>query len=57
MSFSMIRPCARLRRGKPASLRELSAIEGIGDTKLERHGESLLGALAQAMEMDDAPAA
>jgi ATP-dependent DNA helicase RecQ len=42
---------------RPASLRELSAVEGIGDTKLERHGESLLDALAQAMERDDAPAA
>ena len=42
---------------KPASLVELSAIEGIGDTKLERHGESLLAALARAMERDDAPAA
>jgi len=42
---------------KPASLGELSAIEGIGDTKLERHGESLLDALAKAMERDDAPAA
>jgi len=42
---------------RPASLRELSAIEGIGDTKLERHGESLLDALAKAMERDDAPAA
>ena len=42
---------------KPVSLRELSAIEGIGDTKLERHGESLLDALAKAMERDDAPAA
>jgi ATP-dependent DNA helicase RecQ len=42
---------------KPASLSELSAVEGIGDTKLERHGESLLAALATAMEMDDAPAA
>ena len=42
---------------KPASLMELSAVEGIGDTKLERHGKSLLAALARAMEMDDAPAA
>jgi ATP-dependent DNA helicase RecQ len=42
---------------RPASLRELSEVEGIGDTKLERHGESLLDALAQAMERDDAPAA
>ncbi len=42
---------------RPASLMELSAVEGIGDTKLERHGESLLAALARAMEMDDAPAA
>ena len=57
MSFSTIRPCARSRLGRPASLRELSAIEGIGDTKLERHGESLLDALAKAMERDDAPAA
>ena len=42
---------------KPSSLRELSVIEGIGDTKLERHGESLLAALARAMETNDAPAA
>jgi len=42
---------------KPASLNELSAVEGIGDTKLERHGESLLAVLARAMETDDAPAA
>ncbi len=42
---------------KPSSLMELSVVEGIGDTKLERHGESLLDALARAMEMDDAPAA
>jgi ATP-dependent DNA helicase RecQ len=42
---------------RPASLSELSVIEGIGDTKLERHGESLLAALALAMESDDAPAA
>jgi ATP-dependent DNA helicase RecQ len=42
---------------RPSSLSALSGIEGIGDTKLERHGESLLAALARAMEMDDAPAA
>lgn len=42
---------------KPSSLSALSGIEGIGDTKLERHGESLLDALAKAMEIDDAPAA
>jgi ATP-dependent DNA helicase RecQ len=42
---------------RPASLRELSEIEGIGDTKLERHGESLLTALARAKEAEDAPAA
>ena len=42
---------------KPVSLNVLSAIEGIGDTKLERHGDSLLTALGQAMEMDDATAA
>jgi ATP-dependent DNA helicase RecQ len=42
---------------KPSSLSALSAVEGIGDTKLERHGESLLDALARAMEAEDAPAA
>jgi ATP-dependent DNA helicase RecQ len=42
---------------KPASLTELSKIDGIGDTKLERHGESLLSALARAMEAEDASAA
>jgi ATP-dependent DNA helicase RecQ len=42
---------------KPASLSELSTIEGIGDTKLERHGESLLDALGRAKEVEDAPAA
>ena len=42
---------------KPASLSELSEIEGIGDTKLQRHGESLLDALARAREVEDAPAA
>ncbi len=40
---------------KPGTLSALSAIDGIGDTKLERHGESLLAALDEAMEMDDAP--
>ncbi len=35
---------------KPSSLSALSRIEGIGDTKLDRHGESLLGALTSAME-------
>jgi ATP-dependent DNA helicase RecQ len=42
---------------RPSSLSALSRIEGIGDTKLERHGESLLEALAGAMERDDATAA
>ena len=42
---------------KPRSSKALGAIEGIGDTKLERHGESLLEALAEAMEMGDATAA
>jgi ATP-dependent DNA helicase RecQ len=42
---------------KPESLSELSMIEGIGDTKLARHGESLLTALARAKEAEDAPAA
>lgn len=32
---------------RPATLGELSRIEGIGDTKLERHGESLLAALEE----------
>jgi ATP-dependent DNA helicase RecQ len=35
---------------KPSSLSALSRIEGIGDTKLDRHGESLLGALESALE-------
>jgi ATP-dependent DNA helicase RecQ len=35
---------------KPSSLSALSAIEGIGDTKLDRHGESLLAALDLALE-------
>ena len=43
---------------RPTSLAGLSQIEGIGDTKLERHGESLLAAVAQAAgEPTDAPAA
>ncbi len=42
---------------KPTSLTALSDVEGIGDTKLERHGESLLQALARAMERDNATAA
>jgi ATP-dependent DNA helicase RecQ len=42
---------------KPSSLSALSVIDGIGDTKLERHGESLLAALGAALEMDDVPAA
>jgi ATP-dependent DNA helicase RecQ len=43
---------------RPGSLSALSAIDGIGDTKLERHGESLLAALERAMEeMANAPAA
>ncbi len=42
---------------KPGSLNALSAIDGIGDTKLERHGESLLKALGRFMEMGDATAA
>jgi ATP-dependent DNA helicase RecQ len=35
---------------RPSTLAALSGIEGIGDTKLDRHGESLLAALGQAME-------
>ena len=42
---------------KPSSLSALSKIEGIGDTKLARHGESLLDALARAMEDGNATAA
>ncbi len=42
---------------RPMSVTALSAIDGIGDTKLERHGESLLAALAQAMEDEGASAA
>ncbi len=51
---STLRSVAALR---PESLNALSAIDGIGDTKLERHGESLLEALGQAMETGDATAA
>jgi ATP-dependent DNA helicase RecQ len=51
---STLREVAALR---PASLMELSEIEGIGDTKLARHGESLLTALARAKEAEDASAA
>ncbi|QNN64830.1 DNA helicase RecQ [Sphingomonas rhizophila] len=42
---------------KPSSLAALSEIDGIGDTKLERHGESLLAALTRAMEDEGASAA
>ncbi len=42
---------------KPSSLGALSRIEGIGDTKLERHGESLLAALGEAMENEHGSAA
>ena len=35
---------------KPSTRSALSQIEGIGDTKLDRHGESLLEALGQALE-------
>ena len=42
---------------KPSSLDALSRIEGIGDTKLERHGESLLAALGEAMENEHGSAA
>ncbi len=46
---STLREVAAVR---PSTLVDLSRIEGIGDTKLDRHGESLLGALASAMEND-----
>ena len=42
---------------QPSSLSALSLIEGIGDTKLDRHGESLLAALGQALENGHSPAA
>ena len=42
---------------KPSSLSALSLIEGIGDTKLDRYGESLLAALGSAMENRDGDAA
>ena len=42
---------------RPASLGALSLIDGIGDTKRDRHGESLLAALTSAMEeVDGTPA-
>ena len=43
---------------RPRSQAELSRIEGIGDIKRERHGDSLLAALAEAEEtLADAPPA
>ncbi|MDQ3078232.1 MAG: HRDC domain-containing protein, partial [Pseudomonadota bacterium] len=42
---------------RPSSLSALSRIEGIGDTKLDRHGESLLAALDSAMESEHGSAA
>ncbi len=42
---------------RPASLSSLSAIEGVGETKLERYGDALLAALAAAMEEVDGAAA
>ncbi|MEO6113258.1 MAG: DNA helicase RecQ [Sphingomicrobium sp.] len=42
---------------KPSTLSALSKIEGIGDTKLTRHGESLLEALEAALEKDHGTAA
>lgn len=44
---STLREVAAVR---PSSLSALSRIEGIGDTKLDRHGESLLEALGTALE-------
>jgi len=42
---------------RPASLSALSVIDGIGDTKRDRHGESLLAALRSAMEEVDGASA
>ena len=42
---------------RPGSLRELGHIEGVGETKLARYGEALLGALCRARESDDAATA
>ncbi len=42
---------------RPGSLRELGHIEGVGETKLARYGEALLGALRRARESDDAATA
>ena len=44
---STLRAVAAVR---PRTLDALSEIDGIGDTKRERHGESLLTALSEAME-------
>jgi ATP-dependent DNA helicase RecQ len=51
---STLREVAAVR---PSTMSALSGIEGIGDTKLQRHGESLLEALGTAMERHDATAA
>ena len=42
---------------RPGSLRELGHIEGVGETKLARYGEALLGALCRARESNDAATA
>ncbi|MEQ7873588.1 RecQ family ATP-dependent DNA helicase [Sphingomonas sp. ASV193] len=42
---------------RPTSLAGLSRIDGIGDTKRDRYGESLLAALAEARESIDGTAA
>ncbi|MEO6434121.1 MAG: DNA helicase RecQ [Sphingomicrobium sp.] len=47
---STLRAVAGLR---PSTLAALSQVDGIGDTKLERHGESLLAAVAAAVETGD----
>ncbi|MFN2472412.1 MAG: DNA helicase RecQ [Sphingomicrobium sp.] len=42
---------------RPAALSQLARIEGVGEAKLARYGESLLRALAEAMEAQHGPPA
>ncbi|MFC7536189.1 DNA helicase RecQ [Sphingomonas sp. GCM10030256] len=42
---------------RPRSLSELSRVQGVGEAKLARYGEAMLGALRRAQETSDVPAA
>ena len=42
---STTRPCARSRSPRPSTLGELAAINGVGESKLAKYGEGILGVL------------